>query len=101
MALACLMGLATGIWFLAGRTGGISRFVLASAMSILIAWVGIGYFRQLTNPPPPDPVPTAVPESVSLSYICEMCGLELAVVTASKERAPKHCGESMILIRNL
>jgi hypothetical protein len=28
-----------------------------------------------------------------------MCGLELAVVAVAKERAPKHCGESMVLVR--
>jgi hypothetical protein len=28
-----------------------------------------------------------------------MCGLELAVVAVAKERAPKHCGEAMVLVR--
>jgi hypothetical protein len=28
-----------------------------------------------------------------------MCGLELAVVAVAKERAPKHCGESMVLVQ--
>ena len=34
-----------------------------------------------------------------LAYVCDMCGLELAVLKVAKERAPKHCGETMTLVR--
>jgi hypothetical protein len=34
-----------------------------------------------------------------LADLCEMCGLELAVVKVSKDRAPRHCGEAMTLTR--
>lgn len=45
-----------------------------------------------------DAPPEDVPETISLSYVCEMCGLELAVVKVAKEKAPKHCGEEMKLV---
>lgn len=82
-----------------GRVSGIARGVVAVLMGLGIAVFGIGYFRFLTNPPPPDLEPLQVDPNLRLAYVCEMCGLELAVVAVAKERAPKHCGESMILLR--
>lgn len=82
-----------------GRVSGIARGLVAVVMGVGIAVFGIGYFRFLTNPPPPDLEPMKVDPRLRLAYVCEMCGLELAVVAVAKERAPKHCGESMILLR--
>jgi hypothetical protein len=82
-----------------GSVSGILRGVVAALMGLGIAAFGIGYFRFLTNPPPPDPEPVKVDPRLRLAYVCEMCGLELAVVAVAKERAPKHCGESMVLLR--
>lgn len=82
-----------------GKVSGFARGVVAVLMGLGIASFGIGYFRFLTNPPPPDLEPLKVDPGLRLAYVCEMCGLELAVVAVAKERAPKHCGESMILLR--
>jgi hypothetical protein len=82
-----------------GSVSGVLRGIIAAAMGLGIATFGIGYFRFLTNPPPPDPEPVTVDPRLRLAYVCEMCGLELAVVAVAKERAPKHCGESMVLLR--
>ena len=65
----------------------------------VVASLGIGYFRQVGNPPPPDPEPIAVNPGLRLAYVCDMCGLELAVLKVAKDRAPKHCGETMTLVR--
>ncbi|HEX2052144.1 MAG TPA: hypothetical protein VHJ78_00275 [Actinomycetota bacterium] len=83
----------------AGNVTGGWRIAVAALMGLFIARVGLGYFRYLTNPPPPEPSPVHVDPRLQLSYLCEMCGLELAVVTVARERAPKHCGESMVLVR--
>jgi hypothetical protein len=82
-----------------GKVSGVVRGLVAVLMGVGIAVFGIGYFRFLTNPPPPDLEPLRVDPKLNLAYVCEMCGLELAVVAVAKERAPKHCGESMILLR--
>lgn len=100
LGLLVLMGLASGLWFLASDAGGVLKMVLSAIFVVVFVWVGIGYFRQITTPPPPDPEPVAVDPGLRLSYVCEMCGLELAVVKAAKERAPKHCGEEMVLTRS-
>ena len=83
----------------AGQVSGVGRVVIAAAIALIIGWLGIGYFRQLTHPPPPDPTPVAVDPRLRLAYVCEMCGLELAVVMAAKDKPPKHCGEPMVLVR--
>ncbi len=82
-----------------GNVTGGWRIAVAGLMGLGIARIGMGYFGYLTNPPPPDPTPMQVDPELQLSYLCEMCGLELAVVAVAKERAPKHCGESMLLVR--
>ena len=76
------------------------KVVLSAIFVVAFTWIGIGYFKQITTPPPPEPEPVRVDPGLHLAYVCEMCGLELAVVKAAKERAPKHCGEAMILIRS-
>lgn len=95
---ALILG-ASVLLLMVSKANGVFRVLVAMAMAVGIAAFGIGYFRQLGNPPPPDPEPMAVDPRLRLAYLCEMCGLELAVVMAAKDKAPKHCGEPMILIR--
>jgi hypothetical protein len=88
------------LWFLVGAVESkLIRLLVAAVMALAIAWIGIGYFLQLGNPPPPEAPPTEVHPGLRLSYLCEMCGLELAVVKVAKDRAPRHCGEAMTLTR--
>lgn len=100
LALFGLMGAAGLVFYAAGSSGGVMRIVLSAVVSIGIGWLGVGYFRQLANPPPPDSPPIDVDPEFRLAYVCDMCGMELSVVKVSdKERAPKHCGELMILVQ--
>lgn len=92
---AGITGLVTAI----GDVGGVVRWVVGGVMGVAIAAFGAGYFRYLGNPPPPDPEPMKVDPELRLAYVCEMCGLRLAVVEVAKERAPRHCGEAMVLIK--
>ena len=90
----------TIVWFLSGVLDSpILRVLVGAVLFLVVASLGIGYFRQVGNPPPPDPEPMAVHPGLRLAYVCEMCGLELAVLKVAKERAPKHCGETMTLVR--
>lgn len=100
IAVLALVGVViTLLSIAAGNVSGALRYVVGGLMGLLIAWFGIGYFRYMGNPPPPEPEPMQVDPQLNLSYLCEMCGLELAVVAVAKERAPRHCGESMVLVR--
>lgn len=94
-AAAGLTALVTAV----GDVGGVFRWVAGAALGIGIAAFGAGYFRYLAHPPPPDPEPMRVDPELRLAYVCEMCGLRLAVVEVAREKAPKHCGEPMTLIK--
>lgn len=88
------------LWFLSGTlTSFTLRVIVGGVLALISASIGISYFRQVGNPPPPDPEPTVVSPGLRLAYVCEMCGLELAVLKVAKERAPRHCGEAMLLTR--
>ncbi|HWD71908.1 MAG TPA: hypothetical protein VG779_05215 [Actinomycetota bacterium] len=90
----------TIVWFLSGVLDSpILRVLVGAVLFLVVASLGIGYFRQVGNPPPPDPEPMAVHPGLRLAYVCDRCGLELAVLKVAKERAPKHCGETMTLVR--
>jgi hypothetical protein len=47
---------------------------------------------------PPDPEPQDV-SAQGLKYVCNICGLELRVEVASKDKAPTHCMEPMELVQ--
>jgi hypothetical protein len=99
VALVLMIALSL-VWFLSGALGSpIIRVLFGALLFVVVASLGVGYFRQVANPPPPDPQPTAVHPGLRLAYVCEMCGLELAVLKVAKDRAPKHCGETMTLVR--
>jgi hypothetical protein len=84
---------------LSGRVSSpVWRAFVAVILFAFLARIGVGYFRQATRPvAEPEPA-EEVPKEVSLTYICEVCGLELAVLKVAKEKAPKHCGEEMKLV---
>jgi hypothetical protein len=100
LRILLLMVVLSVIWLISGA---LSSFVLRVIVGLVLAGgsaaLGINYFRQVGHPPPPDPIPTAVHPGLRLAYVCEMCGLELAVLKVAKDRAPKHCGEAMELVR--
>lgn len=103
VGIVLIFVLATVLWFLTTAvSGNFLRFVLGSVIGIALAAFGIGFFRSFAGSPPPhmkDSSPQEVPEEYGLAYVCEMCGLELSVIRVAQERAPKHCGEEMALVR--
>ena len=76
---------------------GYLRATVGVLMFGAILLFGARFVRQMVIAPP-----ETEPEDVSaygLKYVCEVCGLELKVEKASKDPAPKHCGEPMHLVR--
>ena len=76
---------------------GYLRSGIAVAMFLVILLSGTRFVRQMVSTPA-EPEPADVSE-YGLKYVCEVCGLELRVERASKERAPSHCTEPMTLVR--
>ena len=98
LGVGVIVGIILGLSYLSATVSStLVRFIVAIAGGIFIARFLWGYFRQATQPLPPDPEPEAVPREIVLTYVCSVCGLELEVRTLAKDKAPKHCGEDMKL----
>jgi hypothetical protein len=94
--LAALTGAAV-LFFSAGHLYGYVRALVAAAMfGLILAW-GLRKLQKISNSPP-EPELTDVKE-YGLRYVCSVCGLELKVEVAARDKAPTHCGEAMVLTR--
>jgi hypothetical protein len=80
-----------------GRAFGYTRAAIAVAMFAVIFSFGLRQLRAIANSPP-EPELADVSE-YGLRYVCSMCGLELRVEVAARDRAPTHCMEPMKLVR--
>ncbi len=79
-----------------GEMFGYLRTGVGLTVVALVLVAGFKYWRDV-GLIPPEPEATDV-RAQGLRYVCAMCGLQLKVEVAAKERPPKHCGESMQLI---
>ena len=76
---------------------GVIRTLLALGMGLLILAFGVKYVHSVIAAPPEPEL--ADVSDYGLRYVCTMCGLELKVEVAAKDRAPTHCMEPMVLVR--
>jgi hypothetical protein len=76
---------------------GYVRATGAVAMFVVILVVGARYLRSIVTLLPEPEV--ADVSDMGLKYICTMCGLELRVERAARDKAPTHCMEPMVLVR--
>ncbi len=90
--LALVATVALGTWF-----GDFIRAALAVAMFFAIATFGSRQVRSMIAAPP-DPEVADVSD-YGLRYVCSMCGLELKLEVAARDKAPTHCMEPMELVR--
>ncbi|MGH2693995.1 MAG: hypothetical protein ACRDJJ_04190 [Actinomycetota bacterium] len=79
-----------------GLAYGFLRAAIAVVMFAAIAVVGIRYLYSVLQAPP-EPEVSDVSE-YGLRYVCRMCGLELRVERAARDRPPTHCMEPMELV---
>jgi hypothetical protein len=76
---------------------GFVRAAVAVAMFTVIFVVGTRYVgNAVTMLPEPEVTDVA---DYGLKYVCTMCGLELKVEKAARDKAPTHCTEPMVLVR--
>ncbi|MGI8775764.1 MAG: hypothetical protein ACR2KQ_12330 [Actinomycetota bacterium] len=88
-ALIAIVGLGTMFGFV--------RAAVAVGMFAIIATFGSRQARSMLKAPPEPEL--ADVSGYGLRYVCSMCGLELKVEVAAKDRAPSHCMEPMVLVR--
>ena len=80
-----------------GSFYGYIRAAVGVAMFFGIAYFGVRYVAQLGVIPPEPEI--ADVRDYGLKYVCRMCGLELRVEKAARDKAPTHCMEPMELVR--
>lgn len=80
-----------------GLRFGFVRATVAVLMFTAILVFGVRYMASIVNAPP-EPELAEVGE-FGLRYVCSMCGLELKVERAARDKAPTHCMEPMVLRR--
>lgn len=76
---------------------GFGRAAVAVAMAAAILVFGSRYLRTIVTAPPEPEVSDV--SDYGLRYVCTMCGLELRVEKAARDKAPSHCMEPMVLVR--
>lgn len=89
---------AVALVVLLGELFGYVRAIVGVVLFYLVFVVSVRYMHFLVSAPP-DPEIVDVSE-YGLKYVCTMCGLELRVEVAAKDRAPTHCMEPMVLVRD-
>jgi hypothetical protein len=77
---------------------GFLRAAVAVVMFAAILTFGVRFMRSIVHAPPPEPEVADVGD-YGLRYVCSMCGLELKIEKAARDRAPTHCMEPMVLVR--
>lgn len=80
-----------------GEAFGYVRAVIAVIMFLVLFSFGLRQLRGIANSPP-DPELADVSD-YGLKYVCSMCGLELRVEVAARDKPPSHCMEPMKLVR--
>lgn len=83
---------------LIGEIFGYVRAVIAVGAFVVLFTFALRQVRNLGNAPP-DPEIADV-SNYGLRYVCTMCGLELKLEVAARDRAPTHCMEPMKLVRS-
>ncbi|MFN2488934.1 MAG: hypothetical protein ABR529_04200 [Actinomycetota bacterium] len=91
------VGLALGAVAVLGPSFGFVRAAVAVLMFAAIFVFGSRYIRTIVTVPL-EPEVTDVSD-YGLRYVCSMCGLELRVERAARDKAPTHCMEPMVLVR--
>jgi hypothetical protein len=92
------LALAVGLLVVLGELFGYVRALVGVVLFYLVFVVSVRYMHFLVTAPP-DPEVADVSD-YGLKYVCTMCGLELRVEVAAKDRAPTHCMEPMVLVRD-
>lgn len=76
---------------------GFGRAAIAVLIFFAIYYFGARQIRSMVSIPPEPEVSDI--SDYGLKYVCTMCGLELKLEVAAKDRAPTHCMEPMVLVR--
>jgi hypothetical protein len=92
-----VLGLVVAVTIGLGFAFGFLRATIAVLIFLGIFVFGARQIRSMVSIPPEPEL--ADVSDYGLKYVCRMCGLELKVEVAAKDKAPTHCMEPMELVR--
>jgi hypothetical protein len=90
------VGIAALVAVLGPRYGFLRAFVGVAAGTLFVV-AGLRYLQVVVSTPAQPEV--ADVSEYGLKYVCTMCGLELKVEKAARDKPPTHCMEPMVLVR--
>ena len=97
-AVAAVIVLAIVLVIGLGGAFGYVRAGIAVVSFLAVSVYGVRWIRSaVTSLPEPD---VADVSEYGLKYVCTMCGLELRLEVAARDKAPTHCMEPMVLVRS-
>ena len=79
-----------------GVAYGFLRAAIAVVMFAVIAVVGVRFLYSILQAPPEPEISDV--SDYGFKYVCQMCGLELRVEKAARDKPPTHCMEPMVLV---
>lgn len=82
---------------LLGGAYGYLRVLVAAVVFMAVLSFAFKYWRDVGMIPPE--IETQDVRAQDLRYVCSVCGLELRVEVAARDKAPTHCAEPMQLVR--
>ncbi|HVM35784.1 MAG TPA: hypothetical protein VM784_10610 [Actinomycetota bacterium] len=98
MLMRLLAVAAVALFLVLGEGYGYVRAAVGMAMFVAIFLFGARWIRSAVESPLEPEV--ADVSDYGLKYVCTMCGLELKVEVAARDKAPTHCMEPMVLVRS-
>ena len=75
------------------------QWVVAVALFLLIAFVGLSFLRGVTGSVPRERIDPEDVAELDVFFVCVECGTEFQVTRLGEMQVPRHCGEPMQVVR--
>ncbi len=75
------------------------RILIAIAIGVVILWLGITALRAASGGGPEEKPEVEDVEGLEVYLVCRECGTEFRVTRLGELQVPRHCGESMEVVR--
>ena len=74
-------------------------WTIAAAMFLAIAFVGLSFLRGIVAGVPKERIEPEDVADLDVFFVCRECGTEFQVTRLGEVQVPRHCGETMLVVR--
>ena len=74
-------------------------WTIAAAMFLVIAFVGLSFLRGIVVGVPKERIEPEDVADLDVFFVCRECGTEFQVTRLGEVQVPRHCGETMLVVR--